>query len=125
MLGDATIRPMIAVKDQERANAFYKDTLGLTQDESNPGGQTFKVGDSAVEVYTSEFAGTAKNTVVSFFVSDLDRTMKGLRDKGVKFIDYDQPEFKTENGVADFGDGNRLAWFNDPDGNILGLIETK
>src|SRR5712692_9478490 len=117
MLKDASVRAAIAVSDVERAKSFYLDKLGLTFVEENPGGVTVQAGNGTfLEVYPSQFAGTAKNTVAGFEVKDIEAAMNDLRGKGIVFEDYDLPQLKTENGIAQIGP-NRGAWFKDPDGN--------
>ena len=56
-----------------------------------------------------------------FDVPDLEETMQDLRSRGVVFEEYDFPGLKTVNGIADMG-GERSAWFKDPDGNILNVV---
>ena len=73
-------------------------------------------------VYRTTFAGTAKNTVFGLETKDLDGDMATLRDKGVKFLEYDFPGLKTVDGVAELA-GERSSWFEDSEGNILGLFE--
>src|ERR1700694_2579042 len=82
MLTDAPARPTIAVSDLDKAKAFYGDTLGLKHVQDNPGGSRFEAGGTYIELYASEFGGSAKNTVAGFEVSDLDATMSRLRQKG-------------------------------------------
>ena len=123
MLGDAEIHASVAVKDMDKGKAFYRDTLGLQVAMDSPQGVSFKAGNTYIEVYQSEFAGSAKNTVAMFVVKDLDNVMSGLRGKGVEFMDYDMPGLKTENGVAQMGDDARGSWFQDPDGNTIGIVE--
>jgi catechol 2,3-dioxygenase-like lactoylglutathione lyase family enzyme len=57
---------------------------------------------------------------MAFMVDDIDAAVKGLRDAGVTFEEYDLPGLKTVDGIAD-AEGERGAWFKDPDGNILAL----
>ena len=71
-------------------------------------------------VYVTSYAGTAKNTVFAIDTDDLARDMAVLRDKGVVFMDYDFPGLKTVDGVAEL-DGEKSAWFEDSEGNILAL----
>ena len=123
MLSDSPCRPTIAVSDKERARAFYGDTLGLPLHEENPVGATFRCGDGTfLEVYPSEFAGSARTTSAGFEVADLAAEMSVLRERGVVFEDYDLPSLKTADGVAQLGP-NRVAWFKDPDGNTFALVE--
>jgi catechol 2,3-dioxygenase-like lactoylglutathione lyase family enzyme len=115
-------RATIAVRDKEEAQIFFGQTLGLSLVDENPVGATFQCGDSFLEVYPSQFAGSAKNTVAGFEVDDLEGTMAALRERGIEFQEYDLPTLKTTNGIAQLGP-NRGAWFRDPDGNTFGLVE--
>ena len=69
-----------------------------------------------------EYAGTAQHTLGAFMVQDIDATVAELRGKGVTFEDYDLPGLKTVNGIAELG-GIRGAWFKDPEGNILSVVQ--
>jgi catechol 2,3-dioxygenase-like lactoylglutathione lyase family enzyme len=121
MLKDGQAAATIAVKDIDRARAFYADTLGFTAAQESEGGILFQAGQgTAFFVYPSQFAGTNKATAMSFNVDDFDATVADLRGKGITFLEYDFPGLKTENGVAQTPDGPG-AWFEDPDGNILAV----
>ena len=114
----------IPVSDLERASRFYSETLGLRKrsEISMEGGIVFSAGDcSDVLVYKTE-AHSGDATVASFMVDDLKDEMRQLRDKGVKFEEYDQPGLKTDHGVAE-EDGFRSAWFKDSEGNVLAVTE--
>ena len=92
MLGKADATPMIAVKDLDRARKFYEDTLGLnTKDEMGGEGLTMESGDTLINVYRSEFAGTNKATALTFQVDDLEKEVRELKDKGIFFEHYDMP----------------------------------
>ena len=82
----------------------------------------YRAGDARVFVYPSEFVGTNQATAATFQGGDIDAAVAELRGKGVTFEEYDLPEVKTENGIAQLG-SDRGAWFKDPDGNILALIQ--
>lgn len=121
-LTGATIRATVAVKDRQRAKQYYHGTLGLTIEAEGPEVLTFRGdGGTLLDVYQSDFAGTAKNTVASFQVADLDAAVTGLRQQAVAFEDYSDGNNATSPIME--RDGLRGAWFRDPDGNILGLIE--
>jgi catechol 2,3-dioxygenase-like lactoylglutathione lyase family enzyme len=123
MIGNADATPMIAVKDLDRARKFYEDTLGLeTKDEMGGEVLTMKSGDTLINVYRSEFAGTNQATALTFGVDDIDSEVRGLKDKGVFFEHYEVPGLERQGDVY-VAEGMKTAWFKDPDGNILSLIE--
>jgi catechol 2,3-dioxygenase-like lactoylglutathione lyase family enzyme len=123
MLGDKEAIATVSVKDLAAARKFYEGTLGLkavnTQGEE---AITFASGSAKLIVYRSQFAGTNKATAINWIVgSDIDRIVAALRDKGVKFEHYDMPGLTQKGDIHAFGDF-KLAWFKDPDGNILALM---
>jgi predicted enzyme related to lactoylglutathione lyase len=113
----------IAVKDIRRAKKFYAETLGLREVDSE--GEelvVFMAGHSRLIVYHSEFAGTNKATAATWVVGeDVEGVVRTLKAKGVKFEHYDMPDLKRE-GDVHVGDGMKVAWFKDPDGNILNIV---
>ena len=124
MLGDKSAAATVAVKDMEAAKKFYEGVLGLKATETDdPGGTLYKSGDSMVFVYTSEFAGTNKATAVSWGVGDdMEAIISDLKAKGVAFEHYDNlPGVTMQGDVHVMGD-LKAAWFKDPDGNILNLV---
>lgn len=123
MLGTTDPTPMIAVKDLDRARAFYEEALGLrTIDSLGQEVVTMKSGDTKIDVYRSDYAGTNKATALSFNVDDIAAEVADLKDKGVTFEHYDLDGL-TRHGDIHKGEGMKTAWFKDPDGNILSLIE--
>ena len=91
----------------------------------HPAGQTLIVlesGDSKVNVYRSDHAGTNEATAVTWAVDDIEREVDSLRRKGVMFEHYDMPGLALEGDVHVGGD-MKVAWFKDPDGNILNIVE--
>jgi catechol 2,3-dioxygenase-like lactoylglutathione lyase family enzyme len=126
MLGKADATPMIAVKDLDRARKFYEDTLGLRAEEEMAGEVlTVKSGDTPITVYKSEFAGTNKATALTFEVDDIDAEVKDLKGKGIFFEKYDLPGLEPRGDFYEGEGGFKTAWFKDPDGNILSLMEGK
>ena len=124
MLGKADATPMIAVSDLDRAKKFYEDTLGLAVDnEWGEEGATLKSGDTLVNIYRSEFAGTNKATALNFDVDDIESEVSELKSKGIMFEHYDLPGLE-QRGDLYVAEGMKTAWFKDPDGNILSLIES-
>jgi catechol 2,3-dioxygenase-like lactoylglutathione lyase family enzyme len=124
MLGKADATPMIAVSDLDRARTFYEEKLGLkTKDEWGGEGATLKSGDTLINLYRSEFAGTNKATALTFQVDDIDEEVSELKEKGVFFEHYDLPGLEPRGDLYVGENGFKTAWFKDPDGNILSLIE--
>ena len=123
MLGKADATPMIAVKDVDRARKFYEDTLGLKTREEM-GGEVLRVesGDTVINVYRSEHAGTNKATALTFDVDDIESEVNELKEKGIFFEHYDMPGLERR-GDLYVAQGMKTAWFKDPDGNILSLFE--
>jgi len=101
MLADSTAVANVAVKDLEVAKRFYAETLGLPE----IGGQMdelviFRSGNSTLNVYRSEFAGTNKATAVTWAMGDaFDRTVDALKTKGVRFERYDLTGAKMDGDV--------------------------
>lgn len=125
MLGKADATAMIAVKDIDRARKFYEDTLGLeTKEEMGGEVLAMKSGDTVINVYRSEFAGTNKATALTFDVEDIRAEVRELKEKGVFFEEYDMPGLEKQ-GDLYVAEGMKTAWFKDPDGNILSLFEGK
>ncbi|TPN58792.1 VOC family protein [Mesorhizobium sp. B1-1-9] len=123
MLENSNATANIAVKDLARAKAFYEGTLGLKQVD-DMGGEliVYKSGDTFINVYHSQFAGTNKATAVTWTVGDqIETVVKSLKSKGVAFEHYEMPGLTIE-GDVHVGQSMKVAWFKDPDGNILNLV---
>jgi catechol 2,3-dioxygenase-like lactoylglutathione lyase family enzyme len=125
MLGRSDATPMLAVKDLERARKFYEDKLGLKEVDDFGEGFMLQSGDTKVSVYKSEFAGTNKATALNFDVDDIEYEVKALKDKGISFEKYDLEGLIPKGDIYEAEGGFKTAWFKDPDGNILSLIEEK
>jgi predicted enzyme related to lactoylglutathione lyase len=124
MFEDAQGVAVVAASDLARARSFYEGVLGLTPEEIQEDAETviYRLAGVPLMVYRSGFAGTAKNTVFGMATKDLTSDMASLRANGVEFLEYDFPGLKTVDGVAEMA-GERSAWFEDSEGNILGLFE--
>jgi catechol 2,3-dioxygenase-like lactoylglutathione lyase family enzyme len=124
MLKNAPIIPYIPVADVKRARAFYERTLGFAPKDENEGGVFYECGKGTrVFLYKSTFAGTNKASCAFFTIDNLETEMADLRTRGVVFENYDLPGMKTVNGVVVSPGGTKNAWFKDPDGNIMALIQ--
>ncbi|MGH2682891.1 MAG: VOC family protein [Actinomycetota bacterium] len=117
-----TFSATIPAKDLDGTRKFYESVLGLEIVMENPAGITYRSGDSLLSLYPTQFAGTAQHTLGGFFVDDVEAAVKDLRAKGVTFEEYDMPGLKTVDGIADL-EGEKGAWFKDPEGNILSIFQ--
>lgn len=128
MLANSPVTPTLAVTDLEKSKDFYENKLGLSSDPkmTDENGILYKAGmGTMLYLYKRQSPSTADNTQVSFKVEDINNEIDELSGKGVVFEQYDMPEMglKTdEKGVATMGE-IKSAWFKDPDGNILSLLE--
>ena len=122
MLADKDAVPMIAVRDLPRAKAFYGQILGLQAlEQQGEEVVTYRSGGGKLNVYRSEFAGTNQATAALWDVGDqIGEIAAALASKGVNFEHYDMPGLTLE-GDVHVGEGMKVAWFRDPDGNILSL----
>jgi catechol 2,3-dioxygenase-like lactoylglutathione lyase family enzyme len=121
MFNDANVKPMLPVSDLAAAERFYEKTLGLERVGGMPEvATTYKSGETMLNVYKSDYAGTNQGTAAVWEVDDVEKTAKDLKDKGVKFESYDMPEMEKKGDVYCGGDVN-VAWFKDPSGNILSI----
>jgi catechol 2,3-dioxygenase-like lactoylglutathione lyase family enzyme len=123
MLGNQDAVANVAVKNLDVAKKFYEGTLGLKQ-VHDEGGElvVYKSGNSVLNVYVSRFAGTNKATAVTWSVGDkIEEEVRALKSKGVAFEHYEMPGLKVQGDIHVGGD-MKIAWFKDPDGNILNLL---
>ncbi|HEY3210758.1 MAG TPA: VOC family protein [Actinomycetota bacterium] len=116
---------MLPASDVERAKSWYADHLDLKPTTEDPTGVQYKTGDGTeFWIYPSQYAGTNQATAMGFLAKDLSTEMDDLKSRGVTFEEYDIPGVKTVEGIADFGNGERGAWFKDSEGNIIALFES-
>jgi catechol 2,3-dioxygenase-like lactoylglutathione lyase family enzyme len=122
MLGSKNAIATVAVRDMARAALFYEGILGFERSRTMGSGATsYKSGDSSLLVYKSQFAGTNKATAATWNVGgDLEAIVEALKHKGVTFEHYQLPDTRLE-GDLHVSDQGRVAWFKDPDGNILSI----
>ncbi len=125
MLSNAPVLPSLPAVDIKRARKFYEEKLGLKVVAEDPSpGVMFQAGRNTMLYVYQRGATKADHTVASFYVDNIESEVKELRNKGVKFEEYDIPSMnlKTVNGIATWA-GMKGAWFKDTEGNILNIGE--
>jgi len=124
MLGNINAVANLAVKDLGAARRFYEDTLGLSPADTDCEDLiAYRSGNTRINVYQSSYAGTNQATAVTWALGgDIERVVGALKEKGVRFEHYDMPGTKLE-GDVHVMDKMKVAWFKDPDGNILNLTD--
>ena len=121
-LTDALICATVPTKNLRRAKRFYEETLGLKAAISDGRrGVYFVAGSGAILNLYERQHSTPESSVATFLVENLNDVMSDLRNRGISFEEYDIPDLKTKGGVCSDETGLQVAWFKDPDGNIIGI----
>lgn len=111
-----------SVNDLEKAKQFYAQTLGLKVKES-PEGLELHPGQQSIFIYPKPNHEPATFTVLNFQVNNIDAAVDELKQKGVSFEHY-EGEIKTDEKGIHRDKGPTIAWFKDPAGNILSVVES-
>ncbi|HML16620.1 MAG TPA: VOC family protein [Bryobacteraceae bacterium] len=112
---------IVCTRDRDRAVAFYRDTLGLAMTSEDRFAAIFDVAGIPLRVSTVPDFTAHEHTVLGFHVPDVVVAVKALGEKGVTFNRYAQFA-QDELGILTVaGTGTRVAWFEDPDGNVLSV----
>ncbi len=122
MLNTANLVTFIATAKSAESLNFYKDTLGLEQQEDTPYALVFSANGTIIRIQKVESVMPPPYTVLGWQVGDIAATMQGLSDNGVTFERFDQLP-QDELGIWVSPGGASVAWFKDPDGNILSLTQ--
>jgi catechol 2,3-dioxygenase-like lactoylglutathione lyase family enzyme len=125
MLGESKAFSGFSVDDIEKAKRFYGETLGLEVTEEHGLLNVRVGGGTTILVYPKPNHTPATFTILNFPVESVERTVDELMAAGVTFETYDVPGLTTdERGIAR-GQGPTIAWFRDPAGNILSVLEVR
>jgi catechol-2,3-dioxygenase len=115
-----------SVGDLQKAKAFYQDILELKVKENAMGVLEIQTGDAAyVMIYPKPNHEAATFTVLNFEVKNIKETVDALTKRGVQFEQYEAPIKTDEKGICRNADGHAIAWFKDPAGNILSVIQDR
>jgi catechol 2,3-dioxygenase-like lactoylglutathione lyase family enzyme len=115
-----------SVNDLKTAKKFYQETLGLEVADAPMGSLALRIDDDTqVFVYEKPNHTPATFTILNFPVDNVDEAVDELTERGVRFEVYKEGDLKTdEKGIHREG-GPKIAWFKDPAGNFLSVLETK
>ena len=124
MLGDSKAFGGFSVDDTERAKQFYADTLGLDVTEANDILTIRLAGGATVIAYPKgDQHEPASFTILNFPVDDVPAAVRGLTERGVTFERYEGTPVATDEDGVFRGGGPLIAWFKDPAGNVLSVIQ--
>ena len=112
-----------AVNDLQKAREFYGQTLGLDVSESYGLLRLHIAGGTTILVYPKENHTPATFTILNFPVANIEQAVDELAGRGVRFESYNEGELVTDEKGIVRGGGPKIAWFKDPAGNILSVLE--
>jgi catechol 2,3-dioxygenase-like lactoylglutathione lyase family enzyme len=114
----------IAVSDPAQAKAFYGDVLGFRFTREDDHALAFDANGTTLRLNKARDHKPAHGTVLGWEVADIDAAIRELTSRGVKFEQFNLPFMKQdESGVWTSPGGDRVAWFRDPDGNVLSVSQ--
>ena len=126
MLNNSKAFSSFSVNDINKAKKFYNEVLGIEVSGSLKMKELLNLhiaGTNKILIYSKPNHIPATFTVLNFPVNDVEKTVEELNNKGVKFEIYDQENLRTDKRGILSGDGMKIAWFKDPAGNILSVVE--
>jgi catechol 2,3-dioxygenase-like lactoylglutathione lyase family enzyme len=122
MLADSDVVAFVPTMDLERARAFYEGTLGLRFVEDVGIAIVLDASGTMLRITSVPELRPAAHTILGWSVHDLTGTVRRLAERGLAFERYQRPA-QDMHGIWVAPDGDRVAWFKDPDGNTLSLTE--
>ena len=123
MLSDSRAYSGFSVDDIPAAKRFYEEALGLRVTEQHGMLTLHLAGERPVLVYPKPDHQPATFTVLTFPVADVEAAAEELRSRGVEFERYEGTDVETDEKGIFRGEGPNIAWFKDPAGNVLSVIE--
>ena len=122
MLANSKLQSIICTSRMTEAETFYRRVLGLRLRARSDGALVFDVGGADLRVSPVPSTRPSEHTVLGFAVDDVDRAIALLNARNVSFERFDRFPHE-ENGALTTPDGARVAWFRDPDGNLLSIVQ--
>jgi catechol 2,3-dioxygenase-like lactoylglutathione lyase family enzyme len=123
MFKDSNAFSSFSVNDLQKAKEFYGGTLGLEVTKTPEGLELHLAGGKTVFLYPKPNHTPASFTVLNFPVNNIEEAVNELSDLGVDLEHYDLPDIKTDDRGIARGPGPKIAWFKDPAGNVVSVIE--
>ena len=128
MFKDTKAFSSFSVDNLQKAKKFYGETLGLEVSEAY-GGRLLELhigGGRNILIYPKDNHTPATFTILNFPVDDIEKTIDDLTKRGVRFEIYNEGDIKTdEKGICLSDEGPKIAWFKDPAGNVLSILEER
>lgn len=125
MFKDTKAFSSFSTNDLQKSKEFYSETLGIELTEQTEGLALHLAGGGEVFIYPKPNHAPASFTVLNFLVDDIDKAVDDLAGLGVTFEQY-EGEIKTdEKGISRASSGPQIAWFQDPAGNIISVLQMK
>jgi catechol 2,3-dioxygenase-like lactoylglutathione lyase family enzyme len=123
MFKDTRAYSGFSVNDVQKAKAFYGETLGLEVSEADGDLELQIAGGTKILVYPKSDHTPATFTILNFPVDGIERAVDELTKAGVRFLIYNEGDLTTDEKGIFRGEGPKIAWFKDPAGNILSVLE--
>jgi catechol 2,3-dioxygenase-like lactoylglutathione lyase family enzyme len=114
-----------SVNDLRKAKQFYGETLGLQVSEKSEGLEVHAGPSTEIFIYPKSNHTPATFTILNFPVDDIETANGELTKRGVRFERYNEGDLRTDDKGINRGPGPKIAWFKDPSGNILSILEEK
>jgi catechol 2,3-dioxygenase-like lactoylglutathione lyase family enzyme len=122
MFASVKLQAIICTSKIERAEQFYGSILGLPLQARSLGALVYDVGGTDLRVSPVPSTRPSEHTVLGFAVPDIASAITVLLERGITFERF--PGFShDDSGVVSAPDGSRVAWFRDPDGNLLSVVQ--
>lgn len=122
-LGDARVMAMAVIRDSAMVRPFYEGKLGLKVLDDDAQALVLASGDMVIRLQKMPSHDPVRYSVLSWTVPDIRASVARMKTAGVVFERYEWMSFQDESGVATFPNGDMVAWFKDPEENILGIAQ--